>query len=698
MKGNEGVAASSAEEAARLPRAGWLAVGLLFAPLCMPLLAGRTFALDDLSAFHLPLRYLYKSALADHHSILWTSKMFGGFYLHGEGQVGAMHPLHAVLYYFLPLVLAFHIELIASYVFGCAGMWLFLRRWGLSRLPRLGGSLAFAFSGFALLHLPHMNAIAISAHVPWLLMASDLSLSDDLPSRRRGRVALAMLLGSQILLGYPQYVWMSGLIAGLYLFTNNGLRSVRRVAGLLGAVTAGALLGAVQLLPTLDVLSESIRRTFDDSFTVSFSLHPLNLVQLVSPYLLVERVFTIPEERYLHEFGLYSGALGTLTLGWALLRRRGLPCGRLAVFAAVTCVLGLLLALGQYGGLYPYLANLPLVSSFRAPSRHIVLVHFGVAILIGIVLEDLERRMNTPRRPSIRLGWLWTPLVLNLLVAGVAVTWPSVLIRFDEQTLHPPGMVSGALLLCVVTLVFLDAARGSRSALALLVVVMAADLGFYGYSYVLEGGIRSPADIARSSLAPPGPAGSTVAAMLPDVGDNTLVLRDFRVLSAYAGLTPARRVSLQTTEGLRLAGAAWVHRDGEWQPVPEPARRVRIVAATADVHDGIEAHGSGAAAVITDVPGTLVIDVRTDAQTLLVTTERYHEGWRARTATGSALPTRRVRGDYLGVVLDPGSYPVTLTFEPASFRHGMWMTAAGVAATLVLLVLPRRGRWREPRA
>ena len=90
------------------------------------------------------------------------------------------------------------------------GTWLLLRRrLGRSDAAMLGG-LLFTFSSFNLLHFVHPNAVAVIAHIPWLLWAIDVALVDS----RRRRVALAtaliaLLTGSQLLLGYPQYVWFS---------------------------------------------------------------------------------------------------------------------------------------------------------------------------------------------------------------------------------------------------------------------------------------------------------------------------------------------------------------------------------------------------------------------------------------------------------------------------------------------------------
>ena len=79
----------------------------------------------DLAWFHIPVRYLYGQALAAGDSILWKPAMFRGFYLHGEGQLGAMHPLHLVLYRALPLPPALSLEIIAVFAFALGGMYRF---------------------------------------------------------------------------------------------------------------------------------------------------------------------------------------------------------------------------------------------------------------------------------------------------------------------------------------------------------------------------------------------------------------------------------------------------------------------------------------------------------------------------------------------------------------------------------------------
>ena len=144
----------------------------LFVPLLIPLVTRRVLTLTDLAHLHLPLRYLYWSALERGDSVLWTSALFSGFDLHGEGQVGMAHPFHFLIYRLLPLDIAYNLELIANYVGAVAGMRLLLPRFGLSREGAWFGAMVFAFSGFNLLHLMHLNVIGIMSHAPWMLLAT----------------------------------------------------------------------------------------------------------------------------------------------------------------------------------------------------------------------------------------------------------------------------------------------------------------------------------------------------------------------------------------------------------------------------------------------------------------------------------------------------------------------------------------------
>ncbi len=266
--------------------------GALFLPMLYPLFTGRVFTRDDFAALHLPFRSLYQEALRSGGSFLWTPAYHSGFYLQGEGIAGMTHPLHLMLYRFLPLGPAFNIEIVTPFIAMLWGMWLLLRRFELSGEAAAFGAMVWTFSGFNLFNLAHMNQAAVMAHLPWLLLTSHVLLtSPDRRSRALAFAGFALVVGSQQLIGNPQFVWLACIaLAYLVVCLWYGGAPASRVALLVGAGVLGALIGAVQLLPTLDFARESTRMTYSSDEALSFSLSPLNLVQLWSPFAFQFRV------------------------------------------------------------------------------------------------------------------------------------------------------------------------------------------------------------------------------------------------------------------------------------------------------------------------------------------------------------------------------------------------------------------------
>ena len=651
---------------------------LLFAPLFIPLLTGRVFAVDDLSTFHLPLRYLYSSSLANGHSVVWTPMLFGGFYVHAEGQVGMFHPAHWLLYRTLPLAIAFNIELIASYLFAFAGMWLLLRRLGLSTASRTIGAMAFTFSGFNLLHLCHMNAVAIAAHMPWLLFACDCVIEDTGRRQRTAIAGVALLVGSQVLLGYPQYVWMSVLACGLWALVRT--RRFSRLAAIGGGSVLGLVIGGVQLLPTLDLLRHSARAVVSSDFPLTLSLHPLNLLQLWSPFLFPFRVYAAPREMFVHELGLYTGALATIALVWAFLYWRELAFRQTARAALVLCGAGLLLALGRYGFVYEALTFLPVVGKFRAPARHILLLHLGLSLLVAITFHHISRRAPEKLVSSGPRQWIWLPFFLSLVTGAAALAFPSVFVSAPSHRVEPGFVVLGTVLVGIVTFLVVDALKGSAAIVA-LPLVLALDLGFWGYSYNW-GSPPATVEELKGSFNQPPPTAKVVHSMARDRRINLLLLHDLKVFRPYVGLPPARTLPWDDAETARLAGVDWLKAES-WSQVRNPSPRVRILVdgteSVADVH------------VVRDDPGRLEVDIATQRPAQLVTTESYHAGWRAE-RDRQVLTTFHYRGDFLGVNLEPGQYRVVLTFAPKSLRHGLILSLAGLTLTALIAAIPPRRR------
>ena len=663
------------EPGGRLALLVLICAAALALPLAWPVFQGRVFVYNDLSWFHLPLRHVYQQALLNGDSLLWTPAIFSGLYYLGEGQAGVFHPLHLLLYRLLSLRTAFDLELLANYVAAFGGMWWLLRRLRFADVPSLFGAMLFAFCGFSLLHHHHLNMVAVVAHLPWLLAAADLLMTGERSATRRlGFAAVALILGSAFLVGFPQAIWWDGL--ALAAFAAGRARQTgrwRAVLPLAAAVAIGVAIGGIQVLPSADAISYSDRAALGPDFVLTYSLHPINLLQLWSPQALVGGSYTETDHPWFHEFGIYSGAILPVALAWVWLRRRTLVERRgLITWTTICAAVALVLALGRYGGLTQVLAYVPVLGALRAPARYIVLVQFALAILAAVAIEDLLAIREGRAEPPARLPLaVWIPALLGVITT---VALNGHLVRYWRREVTSVAVAApGVAVLVVITLLVVLAGRRVRWALPALVLLAAADLGAYGIGFVY----REPPQSIPRLMVPvkqaTGPPEDTYAAA-PDLGPyvkNLLVLKGYRLTTGYAGFFPAVRHPIGGARSLQLSGTRW------WF-TPEGFRRewsggmprVRLI-------DGRGVESTDHVQLTADRPGRLGATVHADGTAILAFTERFHEGWSA-TANGRPLELVRVDYDFLGCRVDPSVAQVELRFAPRSFRNGVMVSAIGV--------------------
>jgi hypothetical protein len=666
------------------------------------------------------MRHLYSEALRHGESILWTPAVYAGYYLFGEGQLGMAHPWHLLLYRFLPLTVAFNVEMISSYVVMFAGVVLLLKHIGLSKESCWFGSITFTFSGYNLFHLVHPNIIATVAHIPWLILVAHVVTSaEDQRTRVKASMAFALIVGSEMLIGHLQLVWI-GLVAvgGMCLYQLWRNVPTRGMVFLAGAFVVGGLVGGVQLLPILDAVGTSDRTGWSTASSLAFSLAPVDLVQLWLPFTFRER----PSIEWLsvHEFIVYNGAFCTSAIAWVALRGRAMKRRRLSVALLLFAAFGLLLAVGKYTGLYPSMLVLPGFRWFRAPSRHLVLYHLSISVVAAIVFDDVIALVR--RGECIAWGRLWPlaiPTALSIataLATSTMVVWQGFLLaRFSDA-------IPWVVLFVVVPSLFVVAARGGGWALPMLVVIAAIDQGYFGFQHMFSDPNRPMRTIEELAARAPTPEGARAGDLLqPYEGymlSNVPTLRGFRVWTGYVGLTPALVLSPQNLDLLspRITGAKWsLTRYPVVTPIPDPAPRARLLSSVrvssniaADVREIDILNEAlvgeqlpdligppGSVRIIEDRPGLISVETMSRGRQLLALTERFNSGWQvtddvivegsARHLHGSTHSIL-VNGDFLGYVVEAGTHRVTFRFAPISFRNGLSLTAFGVV--LVLCAVP----------
>jgi len=707
-----------------------LGAGVMFSVLCAPLFAHRIYIEDDLSAFNLPVRHFYQDCLKNGENPVWMPSMFCGFDLHGEGQAGMFHPLHYLLYRFLPLQIAFNLELLVNYPLFFLGAFLLLRRWRIPRHAAAFSALLFAFCGFNITNYVHIMIPSIISHVPWLVLCMDIAMRTE--SRRvlaACSLGVTLLTASQFLLGFPQCVYLSCLVEGFYVLL---LLAYRRnylaVAILAGAKVLSLLVGAAQVLPQLDAASHSIRLAPSFEFVMSGSMHPVNLLQFVSPYLFNRHGWTNNLSQFWDP--PYFGALAPVLLMWLIVNFARLRDTRRLILACVLFALfGLVLALGEYGYLYRLATYVPLLGKLRSSSRHVLLFHFALTFLVGIAFADLACTARSgEKRPWGKLCVLWFPAFFSLAIA-LAVTilraraGSAAFISIDKHLAPTANVWMGPVLLATATALAMAAARGRRFAVAALVLFALGDVALYSLRH--KPSMDLDAFITGIDVPPVRDGYRLDPDYRPHWAYTGPTMKGYRVVHGYAALNPTNQLDYYNqVTALRVAGVKWrktrygaapelaeaADRGIAWLEVPNPMPRARMLSnavVSKDPYHDIETidipstalvdtpvsltgePGTVASEPVMDRPGEIIWDVSSRGAQLFVISERYHSGWHA-AVDGEPVPILRTNGDFMGCVVPAGDHRVRLHFMPRELRVGICLTFIGAALTLVFNVLVGR--------
>ena len=213
------------------------------------------------------------------------------------------------------------------------------------------------------------------------------------------------------------------------------LRPFGRVVAWLGMTVSSVAVGAVQLLPTMEMAAHSVRGAGVSYDTWAFwSLQPKRLADLVLPGFLgqpdllsIESYWgaILVDNNYPYVLSLYFGALAlTLALVGALERRGPSPLPpRARRFLLVCAGLGVLLALGRFVPGYGLLFHLPLAGLFRYPIKFLSLALLPLALLAACGFERVYSGARPGRRAVL---WAWAGFAGGAALLAAYAALPGV--------------------------------------------------------------------------------------------------------------------------------------------------------------------------------------------------------------------------------------------------------------------------------
>ena len=439
---------------------------------------------DDGMLFNVPLRVAAAQMVRSGHLPLWNPYIFSGMPMLAAAQGGFLFPLNWFYLVFSP-VIATDLMTISAYMLAASGAYLFARRTGASIAGAVTTSLIWQSSGFLIGQISHINIVHTAAMLPWVLWAIERYVSNG--SRRRGAV-LAAFVALQAFAGHQQTLFYSLMLVTAYAIAMAfaDLQNRKRYLSSLAFVASGVLLAAVQIVPTFELLRNSRRAAATYDFFSSFSMPRSFVSTFVAPYIMGGgdgRLFRAHYigQAYYTEYVAYAGMLAIMLALVALLLR---PDTRTKFWAiAGLCCLVLAFGRGAPLHLYRLIYYVPILNLFRVPARHLMEVHFAVAVLAGRGLTSLATMRGSKtvmRRVTIVAGSIF------LLTVLIVTWWRPADFRLGREA--PVSVLRAPELFLPIVFAALSGwalwvfVRGRRGSTALLLAVLAIDLVVWGQS------------------------------------------------------------------------------------------------------------------------------------------------------------------------------------------------------------------------
>ncbi len=539
-----------------MARERWIAaatsgvLGVVLAAWLWPLLAGETLFWGLPSLQFYPWRSLAFAQMRAGELPLWNPYNGGGVPLLANYQTAVFYPPNW-LHLLLPDVAAMNSLAVGHVIWAGAGMWRFAGVLGLPHFGRAISVLAFALNGYVIGRLGSFPTVAAVAWMPWLFLA----IHRLVQGRSARDVALLGLVSAMLLLaGHAQtafYVLLAGGAYALWLAVRRP-GSLRALGLAAGGVGLGAGLAAVQLLPTAELLGQSVRSSgLGYEWTTNFSYSLARALTLIAPNL----YGTPADGSYLtegayFEDAAYPGLLAVIAaflagVLWLRQRRRGTLPGPVSTvpFWAGMGLLAFLIALGKNGFLFPLLyAYVPTFRSFQGPVRWLVLLVFALALLAGIgVSYAWGRGKWTIFWSRLALAGGIGLVIMTGMAAPRLLDVSAVVVQVMLRALLTTGLLVAA---CAGLTLLQPESRAGRQVMiwrAAVIVLLGADLflAFRGLNPTVPGDFFA----TRESAAAPASGGWLYQ---PETVVESLVYEEYFIFNDY-------RVAVQRQAELRAA-------------------------------------------------------------------------------------------------------------------------------------------------
>ena len=182
----------------------------------------------------------------------------------------------------------------------------------------------------------------------------------------------------------------------------------------------GLLLGAIQILPTLELVNQSTRQKGLSHIALdSLPYNPRNLISFIFPYIFGDPgLGTYP--RFGGSWGMFwenTGYVGLITLVLAAFSLKIVKKNKTILWLWMLFFISIFLALGKYGPLF-WIYYLPGFNMFRVTGRFLLFVVFFISLIAGFGLDYIGKELKNIRLKISFYIIIFFSLVIDLFLFG----------------------------------------------------------------------------------------------------------------------------------------------------------------------------------------------------------------------------------------------------------------------------------------
>jgi hypothetical protein len=390
-----------------------------------PIFTGRTYFFDDIEHHYYPSKCLLYDMGQSGQFYRWNPYSYSGISLVGDPQVAMLYPVYW-LYFLIPPARGIVYDIIIHFFLAGLFTFIMLRGFKLQVWPALAGAIFYAFSGFMVLRMIHLNILAASTFIPLVIHAANY-----FTNKRTFLSALLLgsVLGVQVLTGMYQLCLVTFMMTGLFFVLNSNIRGFFRKDQLcftslfVIAVIFSIMLPAIQMFPAFENVLLGLRSGglgLEDASAGSLSIKEFLLFFIpdyfgtrYGPVVFSGNINYWETSNYI---GIFPVILALTSLFFIPVKdsdkRNLFLFGILGLFA-------LSLMTGKNSPVFIFFYNyMPFFNTVRIPARYVVFLLPALAYFIAFTIQQLsESALDNQDSHNRKI------LNYSMIVAGLFIFW-----------------------------------------------------------------------------------------------------------------------------------------------------------------------------------------------------------------------------------------------------------------------------------